>query len=176
MDRKEYSNQLDENAFPSIHVVGIGGAGCRAIEHMMTTGFRDTQWVIVDADPHILQQIPCSKTVLIGKNTKPKPFCSIPPEWARKAAMDDAGIIKKTLGGSDLVFLVAGMGTGAIPVIARICKEMRALTIAVITKPFSFEGEKRISEAQKGIKEIKEVADITVLIPYDQGVKPLIIV
>ena len=165
-------NGLLEREAAKTKVLGIGGAGCNVVEYMLKSRLAEADFVVADADERSLADVPRANKLLIGEQTKVRPFCSAPPEWCRKAAMDDEQLIRKTLQGSDLVCVVAGMGggigTGATPVVLRIAKGMKILTIAVVTRPFPLEGKRSGTIAGKGLEEIGRIADFTVLIPYDR--------
>ena len=154
-----------------VTIVGVGGAGCQVIKYMIEDGFGEAKLIAADSDARALHEVPCTNKLLIGKQTKPRPFCSLPPEWCRKAAMDDKQLVTKAVEGSDLVCILAGMGggmgTGATPAVLGIAKELGILTIAVVTRPFPFEGKRRAANAQRGLEEIEAIADLTVLIPYE---------
>jgi cell division protein FtsZ len=153
-----------------IVAVGVGGAGCRVLDHLIESGAPDIQFVAADTDFHDLDAGRSSTKLLLGENTKRRTFCRMTPEWARKAALDDEAMLKGALQGADLVFVVAGLGggcaTGAAPVVVEVAREVGAVSIAVVSTPFAFEGESRAAQAERGLKEIERLADITVLIPY----------
>jgi len=158
---------------PKIKVVGVGGAGCNIINTLCEVGAEGVELISVNTDAQVLAMNKAPKKVQIGVKLTRGLGAGANPEIGRKSAEEDAEKIKQALEGADMVFLTAGMGggtgTGAIPVIAQIAKEeIGALTVAVVTKPFSFEGAKRAKNAAMGIEMLRHVVDTLIIISNDK--------
>ena len=155
-----------------LKVVGVGGGGCNAIESMMKRGLTDVDYIAVNTDAQVLAKMDTPHRVQIGKNLTKGLGAGADPNVGKKAAEDDRELLAKILEGSDMVFITAGMGggtgTGAAPIIADIAKSMGILTVAVVTKPFMFEGRCRMKNAEMGLKRLKENIDTLVVIPNDK--------
>lgn len=165
---------MSEFPVSRIKVIGVGGAGCRVVGSLMEAGPESVEYLMIsDEDPRIPEPGTDAHTILLGKETRPQPFCRLTPKWGKRFALDGEEAIRGALDGGDPLLLVAGMGgglgTGAAPIIARIGKEMEAITIAVLSTPFPFEGKDRHRVAQRGVEEISEVADMTIVIPYERA-------
>lgn len=161
-----------------IKVIGIGGAGGNAINNMVDSNLLGVEFIAANTDAQALDISKAPTKIQIGSKLTEGLGAGANPGIGRDAALENADIIKKSLEGSHMVFLTAGFGggtgTGATPVIADICKELGALTVAVISKPFSFEGKKRAMQAEEGIETLKDVADTVITIPNDRlrGIAP----
>lgn len=161
-----------------IKVIGIGGAGGNAINNMVDSNLLGVEFITANTDVQALDISKAATKIQIGSKLTEGLGAGANPGIGRDAALENADIIKKSLEGSHMVFLTAGFGggtgTGATPVIADICKELGALTVAVISKPFSFEGKKRAKQAEDGIETLKDVADTVITIPNDRlrGIAP----
>lgn len=159
----------------NIKVVGIGGGGNNAVNRMISAGITSASFVAVNTDKQALLMSKASERIQIGEKLTRGLGAGADPEVGLKAAEESKDILTEMLSETDLVFITAGMGggtgTGAAPIIAKIAKEAGALTIAVVTKPFSFEGRRRMENAERGIKELKEVVDTLVIIPNDKLLK-----
>lgn len=155
-----------------IKVIGVGGAGGNAINNMIDSNLLGVQFIAANTDAQALDFSKASVKLQIGDKITQGLGAGADPQIGREAAVENAEAIKNMLAGSHMVFITAGFGggtgTGAAPVIAEICKEMGVLTVAVVTKPFSFEGKKRARQAQDGINILKEVADTVITIPNDR--------
>lgn len=156
--------------FAKIRVVGIGGAGCNVINTMIESQqINGVEFIAVNTDAQDLSINKAFIKLPIGQDLTGGLGAGSDPEIGRQAAEEDAEIIRSNLEGADMVFVTAGMGggtgTGAAPVIARIAKELGALTIGVVTKPFSFEGAKRMQNAERGINELSKEVDALITIP-----------
>ena len=155
-----------------ITVVGVGGAGGNAINNMITSNLHGVEFVAINTDMQALEISLAPVKVQIGANLTRGLGAGSNPEIGRDAALEDSAIIAEYLEGSDMVFITAGMGggtgTGAGPVIAGIAKELGAITVAVITKPFFYEGKVRYSNAEEGIKELRKNVDTLIVIPNDK--------
>ena len=164
----EFENNEDEYS-AIIKVVGVGGGGTNAVNSMVRDNIRGVEFIIANTDVQSLDKSECPEKVQIGGELTRGLGAGSNPETGRNAAEESENIIRDMLGGSDMVFITAGMGggtgTGAAPVISRIAKETGALTVGVVTKPFPFEGKRRMKQAEEGIAELKEVVDTLIVIP-----------
>lgn len=159
-------------AFARIKVVGVGGGGCNAVERMIAEGIRGVEFITVNTDAQALAMSKATIRVRIGDQLTRGLGSGGDPEVGRKAAEESAEDLYAVLKGSDMVFVTAGIGggtgTGASPIIAQIAREIGALTIGVVTRPFTFEGARRIKAAEDGITNLKEQADTLIVIPNDR--------
>lgn len=159
-------------SFARIKVVGVGGGGSNAVNRMIEEGLSGIEFVAVNTDAQALLLSNAPTRVRIGDKVTRGLGSGGDPEIGRKAAEESAQELYEVLKGSDMVFITAGMGggtgTGAAPVLAQIAKEVGALTIAVVTKPFTFEGAKRAQAAESGIQQLKEHVDTLIAIPNDR--------
>jgi cell division protein FtsZ len=155
-----------------IKVVGVGGAGGNAINNMIASNLHGVEFVAVNTDMQALETSLASVKVQIGANLTRGLGAGSNPQTGREAALEDSTLIAEHLEGSDMVFITAGMGggtgTGAGPVIAGIAKELGAITVAIITKPFFYEGKIRCANAEEGIMELKQNVDTLIVIPNDK--------
>ena len=155
-----------------IKVVGVGGGGGNAINRMVEMGLKGAEFISINTDLQALQNSKAPIRLQIGNNLTKGLGAGSNPEMGRQAALEDADKIMSLLEGADMVFITAGMGggtgTGAAPVIASLSNEMGALTVAVVTKPFAFEGKKRGSQADLGLKELRSCVDTIIVIPNDR--------
>jgi len=156
--------------FAKIRVIGVGGGGGNAISSMIThNNILGVDFVAINTDAQALLRNPASTKVQVGENLTKGLGSGGDPEIGRQAAEESAEKIKDMLEGSDMVFLTAGMGggsgTGACPIVAKIAKEVGALTVAVVTKPFAFEGTRRMVAAEEGIENLKDKVDTLIVIP-----------
>lgn len=155
-----------------IKVVGVGGAGGNAINNMITSNLHGVEFIAVNTDMQALETSLASIKVQIGANLTRGLGAGSNPQIGKEAALEDSSLIAEYLEGADMVFITAGMGggtgTGAGPVIAGIAKEIGAITVAVITKPFFYEGKIRYMNAEEGIKELKKNVDTLIVIPNDK--------
>ena len=163
---------LAEN-FAQIRVVGVGGGGSNAVNRMIEEGLQGVEFIAVNTDAQALMLSQAAKCVRIGDTVTRGLGAGGVPEEGRKSAEESQDEIREVLQGSDMVFVTAGMGggtgTGAAPVIARMAKEeVKALTIGVVTRPFTFEGAKRSRAAVEGIEALKQVVDTLIVIPNDR--------
>ncbi|WP_257288575.1 cell division protein FtsZ [Endozoicomonas sp. SESOKO2] len=156
-----------------IKVVGVGGGGGNAVCHMLNSRLEGVEFVCANTDAQALkkQHLQAHTHLQLGANITRGLGAGANPEVGRDAAMEDRDRIAEVLAGSDMVFITAGMGggtgTGAAPVVAEIAREMGALTVAVVTKPFSFEGRRRMAVAEEGLNQLKESVDSLVCIPNE---------
>ncbi|MEK7063325.1 MAG: cell division protein FtsZ [Patescibacteria group bacterium] len=155
-----------------IRVVGIGGSGKNAVNHMVQSKVKGVDFVVVNTDAQDLQQSAARTKIHIGKNLTRGLGAGMNPAVGKRAAEETQSEIQDVLRNSDMVFIAGGMGggtgTGAAPVIARIAKESGALTVAVVTKPFSFEGQQRMRLAEQGLDELRKEVDALIVIPNDR--------
>jgi cell division protein FtsZ len=156
----------------TIKVVGVGGGGCNAVNRMVQAGLAGVEFFAINSDVQALRSAMTENTVHIGGNQTRGLGAGANPTLGREAAEASREDLAMILDGSDLVFLTAGMGggtgTGAAPVIAELARESGALTIAVVTKPFAFEGKKRMQVAEAGIQELESKVDTLITIPNDR--------
>jgi cell division protein FtsZ len=166
-------NPLDQaESFARIKVVGVGGGGCNAVNRMIREGLQGVEFIAINTDAQALLLSDAPKRVRIGDKLTRGLGSGGDPAVGRKAAEESAEDLYEVLKGSDMVFVTAGIGggtgTGAAPVVAQIAREVGALTIGVVTRPFTFEGSRRIQSAEGGIDELKENADTLIVIPNDR--------
>ena len=158
-----------------IKVVGVGGGGNNAVNRMIAANIQSAQFIAVNTDKQALQMSEAKEHIQIGEKLTRGLGAGADPEIGRKAAEESKAMIAEKLKGADLVFITAGMGggtgTGAAPVVASIAKEMGILTIAVVTKPFNFEGRRRMENAEIGIANLARCVDTLVVIPNDKLLK-----
>ena len=159
-------------AFARIRVVGVGGSGKNAINHMVDSKVRGVDFITINTDAQDLHGSAAKKKIHIGKNLTRGLGAGMNPEIGKRASEETKEEIQQALKGSDMVFVACGMGggtgTGAAPVIAKTAKEMGALTVAVVTKPFSFEGQQRMRLAEAGLDELRKEVDALIVIPNDR--------
>ena len=160
-----------------IKVVGIGGGGGNAVEHMVRESIEGVDFISINTDAQALRKSSVATVIQIGGDITKGLGAGANPQVGRDSALEDRDAIKAELEGADMVFIAAGMGggtgTGGAPVIAEIAKEMGILTVAVVTKPFSFEGKKRLAFAEQGIEELSKQVDSLITIPNEKLLKVL---
>ena len=159
-------------AFARIKVIGVGNSGNNSVNHMIRSKVKNVEFIAVDTDAQKLHHSMATKKIHIGKNVTKGLGGGMNPELGKKAAEETKETIQETLKGADMVFIACGKGgatgTGAAPVVAKIAKEQGILTIAVVTKPFSFEGAHRARLAEQGLINLKEAVDAMIVIPNDR--------
>ncbi len=152
-----------------IKVIGVGGGGGNAINTMIAAGLSGTDFIVANTDAQALKASASNIKIQLGEQITRGLGAGANPEIGKKSALEDREKIKEILEGSDMVFITAGLGggtgTGAAPVIAQIAKEVGALTVAVVTKPFIFEGNRRMKQADEGLRELRAVVDTVITIP-----------
>lgn len=152
-----------------IKVIGVGGGGCNAVNTMIRSGLTGVEYIVANTDSQALAANLAGVKIQLGGNVTKGLGAGANPEVGRKAAIEDYEKLSEVLDGADMVFVTAGMGggtgTGAAPVIAKLAREMGALTVGVVTKPFMFEGKKRARQADEGIKYLEESVDSLICIP-----------
>jgi cell division protein FtsZ len=163
---------VETESSAKIVVIGVGGAGGNAINNMIDSKLQGVKFIAANTDAQALDISKASIRMQIGEKLTQGLGAGADPQIGREAALENSEAIKSTLEGSHMVFITAGFGggtgTGAAPVIAELCKDIDALTVAVVTKPFSFEGQKRSKQATEGISSLKKVADTVITIPNDR--------
>lgn len=159
-------------AFARIKVIGVGGSGGNAVNHMINSKVRGIEFIVVNTDTQDLHHSQAQKKIHIGKNLTKGLGAGMDPEVGKRSAEETKEEIQDVLKGADMVFIACGMGggtgTGAAPIVARIAKEQGILSVAVVTKPFFFEGNQRMRVAEKGIEELEKEVDALMVIPNDR--------
>ncbi|BAP58457.1 cell division protein FtsZ [Candidatus Tachikawaea gelatinosa] len=168
---------IEVNNEAVIKVIGIGGGGSNAVEHMIQEHIEGVEFFAVNTDAQALRKTIVPQKIQIGSNVTKGLGAGANPDIGRTAAEEDRESIRSILDGADMIFIASGMGggtgTGAAPVIATIAKDLGILTVAVVTKPFNFEGKKRMNVAEKGIIELSKHVDSLITIPNDKLLKVL---
>lgn len=159
-----------QEAMPArIMVMGVGGGGCNAVRTMIAGGLGQVEFVVANTDLQVLKSSPAATKIQLGARLTKGLGAGANPQIGRDAAIEDADRIREALAGADMVFITAGLGggtgTGAAPVIASLAKELGALTVAVVTKPFTFEGARRMRQADDGVRELRSACDTMLVIP-----------
>lgn len=167
-----HNNPGGPDGYAVIRVVGVGGGGCNTVQRMINSKMRGVEFVAINTDAQALANNDASVKIQIGKETTRGLGSGADPEIGRRSAEENKEEIYETLKGSDMVFVTCGMGggtgTGASPYVAEIAKELGALTVGVVTKPFAFEGQRRRKVADLGIAELKDKVDTLITIPNDR--------
>lgn len=170
MDDNELSYMMDGTA--TIKVIGVGGAGNNAVNRMIEAGIRNVEFIAVNTDRQTLNESKANSKIQIGEKLTRGLGAGANPDIGSQAAEESRAEIAEVLKGADMVFVTAGMGggtgTGAAPIVAATAKEMGILTIGVVTKPFTFEGKKRLAQAERGVASLKGKVDTLVVIPNDK--------
>ncbi|MCX8103023.1 MAG: cell division protein FtsZ [Candidatus Bipolaricaulota bacterium] len=166
---------MGRNGLARIKVIGVGGGGGNAVDRMKKAKVKDVELIIVNTDAQVLSILEADRTVQIGAKLTAGLGAGGNPEVGRKAAEESEAELAELMEDTDMVFLTVGMGggtgTGASPVIARLAREAGVLTVAIVTKPFSFEGRLRAERARKGIEELRQYVDTLIAIPNDRLLK-----
>jgi cell division protein FtsZ len=172
MDSNKSIRNVSAESFARIKVIGVGGGGSNAVNRMMDEGLQGVEYIAVNTDAQALMLSKASIRVRLGDKLTRGLGAGGDPEVGRKAAEESSDELYNVLKGSDMVFVTAGMGggtgTGAAPIVSQIAKESGALTIGVVTRPFTFEGMRRMQSAEQGIGKLKEHADTLIVIPNDR--------
>ncbi len=170
MDDNDLNYMMDGTA--TIKVIGVGGAGNNAVNRMIEAGIRNVEFIAVNTDRQTLNESKAGSKIQIGEKLTRGLGAGANPDIGSQAAEESRAEIAEVLKGADMVFVTAGMGggtgTGAAPIVAATAKEMGILTIGVVTKPFTFEGKKRLAQAERGIASLKGKVDTLVVIPNDK--------
>ncbi|WP_412852352.1 cell division protein FtsZ [Ectothiorhodospira shaposhnikovii] len=155
-----------------IKVIGVGGGGGNAVQHMVNASIEGVDFVVANTDAQALKRVDAKTLLQLGSHITKGLGAGADPAVGREAALEDRERIQEVIDGADMVFITAGMGggtgTGAAPVVAQIAKEMGILTVAVVTKPFPFEGKKRMQVAQSGMENLAKYVDSLITIPNDK--------
>lgn len=163
---------IDMEQFAQIKVIGVGGGGNNAVNRMITAGLRGVEFIAVNTDKQALFLSKANTKIQIGDKLTKGLGAGANPDIGEKAANESRDEIAQAIKGADMVFVTAGMGggtgTGAAPVVAQVAKEMGILTVGVVTKPFMFEGRKRMQHAERGAENLKAAVDTLVTIPNDR--------
>ena len=163
---------LEMNQLAKIKVVGIGGGGCNAVNRMIDSGLKGVDFIVANTDLQVLNDSLAPIKLQLGSELTDGLGAGANPEIGREAALESKEEIEEALKGADMVFVTCGMGggtgTGASPIVAEIAQELGALTVGIVTKPFSFEGKKRMEQAIAGLDELKKHVDTLIVIPNDR--------
>jgi cell division protein FtsZ len=155
-----------------IKVVGVGGGGCNAVNRMIDAGLQGVQYIVANTDQQALQHSQAQVKIQIGGKLTQGLGAGADPEIGRRAALEDTDKLIEALEGADMVFVTTGLGggtgTGAAPIVASLANELGALTVAVVTKPFAFEGRRRLQQAERGLAELSESVDTIITIPNER--------
>jgi cell division protein FtsZ len=161
-----------DNQSAIIKVIGVGGGGCNAVQHMLVASIQGVDFICANTDAQALKTCTAHTILQLGAHITKGLGAGANPEIGRQAALEDRDRIQEVLEGADMVFITAGMGggtgTGGVPVVAKIAREMGVLTVAVVTKPFPFEGKKRMEVAMQGIRELSQCVDSLITIPNEK--------
>ncbi len=172
VDALKFVIQEEETPKTRIRVFGVGGGGTNAVGRMLDAGLSGVEFCVLNTDAQALSASPVQRKLSIGSKVTHGLGAGSDPQTGRQAALEDTEKIIEMLEGADMVFVTAGLGggtgTGAAPVVASLAKELGALTVAVVTKPFAFEGPKRRKQAELGLAELASVVDTVITIPNDQ--------
>ena len=172
MEYEDNSNLPMMDGAATIKVIGVGGAGNNAVNRMLELGIKSVDFIAVNTDRQALQKSKANTKIQIGEKITRGLGAGSNPDIGAQSAEESRAEISEVLRGADMVFVTAGMGggtgTGAAPIVAEIAKEMGILTIGVVTKPFTFEGKKRLAQAERGIESLKTKVDTLIVIPNDK--------
>lgn len=176
-------SELQFEQVAKIKVFGVGGGGCNAVNRMVSEGVKGVEFYVANTDLQVLNQSPVENKIILGREITKGLGAGADPEVGRRAAQENESEIREAIKGSDMVFITAGLGggtgTGAAPMFAKIAKEEGALTVAIVTKPFTFEGKKRLLSAESGLAELREYVDSMIIVSNNNlieviGRKPLV--
>jgi len=175
LDALKFEIQDETSGGTRIKVVGVGGGGSNAVNRMIAAGVQGVEFYVMNTDAQALRVSKVPNKVALGTRITHGLGAGSDPEIGRQAALEDTDRIIEVLEGADMVFVAAGLGggtgTGAAPVVAALAKELNALTVAVVTKPFSFEGPRRMKQAERGLAELHATVDTVISIPNDRLVE-----
>jgi cell division protein FtsZ len=171
-DKLKYEIEDEDRPAARVKVVGVGGGGSNAVAHMLASGLGDVEFYVLNTDVQALRASPVPNKLAIGCEVTHGRGAGADPEIGRQAALEDTERIIELLQGADMVFVTAGLGsgtgTGAAPVVASLAKELNALTVAVVTSPFAFEGARRLRQAEQGLAKLTESVDTVITIPNER--------
>ncbi len=163
---------LEMDQLAKIKVIGLGGGGGNAVNRMVESGVKGVEFIVANTDLQVLKSSKADVKIQIGANLTDGLGAGAKPEIGKEAALESKKELEDALAGADMVFITCGMGggtgTGAAPIVAEIAQALGALTVAIVTKPFSFEGKKRMDNALKGLDELKKHVDTLIVIPNDR--------
>ena len=163
---------LEMNQLAKIKVIGFGGGGCNAVNRMINSGLKGVDFIVANTDLQVLNDSLAPTKIQLGSELTDGLGAGANPEIGREAALESKAEIEDALKGADMVFVTCGMGggtgTGASPIIAEVAQDLGALTVGIVTKPFSFEGKKRMEQAITGLDELKKHVDTLIVIPNDR--------
>ena len=166
------NDEYDDDLVVTIKVIGVGGAGCNAVNKMHQSGLKHVDLYVANTDSQVLLKSEVENQILLGKDVTKGLGAGADPKIGEEAALASEEMIKSTLRDADMVFIAAGMGggtgTGAAPVIAKICKELNILTVGIVTRPFTFEGKTRNKNAVSGLQNLRPYVDSLIVISNDQ--------
>lgn len=161
-------NDIHFEQVANIKVFGIGGAGCNAVNRMVSEGVKGVEFYVANTDLQVLNISPVENKIILGREITKGLGAGAEPEMGKRAAQESENEIREAIKGSDMVFITAGLGggtgTGAAPLFAKIAKEEGALTVGIVTKPFTFEGRKRTTSATSGLAEMKQYVDSLIIV------------
>lgn len=161
--------ELETDQLAKIKVVGVGGGGGNAVNRMIESGVKGVEFIVANTDLQVLKSSKAPVKIQIGAELTNGLGAGAKPEIGKEAALESKAEIEAALEGADMVFITCGMGggtgTGAAPVIADIAQQLGALTVGIVTKPFSFEGKKRMNNALSGLEELKKHVDTLIIVP-----------
>jgi len=165
-------NGLEMDQIAKIKVIGVGGGGCNAVNRMIESGVKGVDFIVANTDLQVLNNSKAPVKLQIGASITGGLGAGAKPEVGKEAALESKTEIEDALKGADMVFVTCGMGggtgTGAAPIVAEIAQSLDALTVAIVTKPFRFEGKRRMEQALRGIEELKKHVDTLIVIPNDR--------
>ena len=165
-------SSLEMDQLAKIKVIGVGGGGGNAVNRMIESGVKGVEFIVANTDLQVLNNSKADVKIQIGANLTDGLGAGAKPEIGREAAVESKKEIEDALTGADMVFITCGMGggtgSGAAPIIAEIAQALGALTVGIVTKPFTFEGRKRMENAEKGLEELKKHVDTLIVIPNDR--------
>jgi cell division protein FtsZ len=171
-DNMSFGFEVEPDSVVNIKVIGVGGGGNNVVNRMVNSGTKGVDFIAVNTDKQALDSSSATYKVQIGEKLTHGQGAGANPEVGRKAAEENRSQLSKMLEGTDMVFVTCGMGggtgTGGSPIVADVAREMNILTVGVVTKPFGFEGNRRMRQAEAGIKELKDKVDSLVIIPNDR--------
>jgi cell division protein FtsZ len=165
-------SEIQYNQVARIKVFGVGGAGCNAINRMVDEGLSGVDFYVANTDVQVLNVSPVHNKIILGRETTKGLGAGADPDVGRKAAMESEGEIRDAIKGADMVFITAGLGggtgTGAAPLFAKVAKEHGCLTVGIVTKPFGFEGKKRMNQALAGLEDLRQYVDSLIIVSNNQ--------
>ena len=167
-----FEMEMENETQVNIKVVGVGGGGSNTVNRMVTSGIKGVEFIVMNTDKQSLNRSSANRKVIIGERVTRGFGAGANPEVGKRAAEESLEDITEALKGADMVFLTSGMGggtgTGASPIIAKAAKDMGILTVGIVTKPFAFEGKRRMEQAEEGIKNLSQYVDSLVVIPNER--------